>query len=46
MAVMHDALLQHVKHVVLQTGIWTSSRQSIQTIPSPEGCEIMILAGV
>ena len=35
--IMQDALLQHVKHAVLQTGIWTTCREPIQNIPSPVG---------
>ena len=35
--IMQDALLQHVKHAVLQTGTWTTCREPIQNIPSPMG---------
>ena len=31
-----DALLQHVKRVVFQAGIWTSSTRANQDIPSPQ----------
>uniref|UniRef100_UPI00358E90E1 uncharacterized protein isoform X2 n=1 Tax=Myxine glutinosa TaxID=7769 RepID=UPI00358E90E1 len=31
-----DALLQHIKRVVYQGGIWTTSRQAQPTVPSPE----------
>lgn len=31
-----DALVQHVKRVILQAGIWSASRQAHVTIPSPE----------
>ena len=33
-----DALLQHVKRVAYQAGIWCTSEQSEQHTPPPEGC--------
>lgn len=36
-SILQDTLLQHVKHVVLQTGIWTTSRLSMYNTTSPEG---------
>ena len=31
-----DALLQHLKHVTYQAGIWTTSELTEQNRPSPE----------
>ena len=31
------ALLQHVKRVVFQSNIWTTSQHNIQNVPTPEG---------
>ena len=36
-----DALLQHVKRAVYQVGIWTSSTNTQQTLPSPRDCAWM-----
>jgi len=33
-----DSLLQHVKRVAYQSGIWATSELAQQPIPSPEGC--------
>ncbi|XP_071477249.1 uncharacterized protein [Diadema antillarum] len=32
-----DALLQHIKRVLYQSGIWTTCRQAQSAVPSPEG---------
>merc|ERR1712002_470550 len=32
----HGALLQHAKQCVYQAGVWTTSDQSKQHIPTPE----------
>ena len=31
-----DALLQHVQRAVYQAGIWTTSTQAQQVVPSPQ----------
>lgn len=33
---LKDALLQHVKRSIYQAGIWTTSEQSQQALPSPD----------
>ena len=35
--ILQNALLQHVKRAVLQTGIWTTCIEPVQNIPSPVG---------
>ena len=37
---MQGALLQRAKHVVLQTGIWTTCREPVWNIPAPGVCYV------
>jgi hypothetical protein len=35
---LQEALLQHANRALYQANIWTTSTQTMQTVPSPEGC--------